>query len=205
MREARVPATAEKSSYLGRMLIYLAGPEVFLPDADALSDAKRSICARHGAIGIFPTDPIACPEADRTKEGWFAIYLRNEAHIRRADALIANLTPFRGPSADPGTVYELGFMRALGRPVAGYSNAASSFLDRTRDFLGGAARQRADGDWEDAEGLHIESFGLHDNLMIDGGLRAAGNSLVARAVPEAARWRDLSAFEEALLALLKSL
>ena len=187
------------------MLIYLAGPEVFLPDAAALSEAKRSICALHGATGIFPTEPVTCPEADAATEAWYAIYLRNEAHIRRADALIANLTPFRGPSADPGTVYELGFMRALGRPVAGYSNAAATFLDRTRGFLGAAARPRAEGEWEDAEGLHIESFGLHDNLMIDGGLRAAGNPLVAHDVPLANRWRDLSAFEEALLALLKSL
>ncbi|MBI0537281.1 nucleoside 2-deoxyribosyltransferase [Roseomonas sp. KE2513] len=187
------------------MHIYLAGPEVFLPDASALADAKRSICARHGATGIFPTDPVTCPEADAVAEDWLAIYLRNEAHIRRADALIANLTPFRGPSADAGTVYELGFMRALGRPVAGYSNDALPFLERTRGFLGGGARQRADGDWEDPEGLHIESFGLHDNLMIDGGLRAAGYPLIARAVREADRWRDLSAFEEALLALLKSL
>jgi nucleoside 2-deoxyribosyltransferase len=29
-----------------------------------------------------------------------------------ADAIIANLTPFRGPGADPGTVYELGYMAA---------------------------------------------------------------------------------------------
>ena len=186
------------------MHIYLAGPEVFLPDASALADAKRAICTRHGATGIFPTDPVTCPEADAVGEEWLGIYLRNEAHIRRADALIANLTPFRGPSADAGTVYELGFMRALGRPVAGYSNDARPFLERTRGFLGGGARMRAGGEWEDAEGLHIESFGLHDNLMIDGGLRAAGNPLVARNVPEAARWRDLSVFEEALRTLLKS-
>ena len=28
----------------------------------------------------------------------------------QADAIIANLTPFRGPGADAGTVYELGYM-----------------------------------------------------------------------------------------------
>ncbi|MBP0445256.1 nucleoside 2-deoxyribosyltransferase [Roseomonas sp. SSH11] len=186
------------------MQIYLAGPEVFLPDAKALGEAKRAICARHGATGIFPLDPVHCPEADACAEPWLSIYLRNEAHIRRADALIANLTPFRSPSADAGTVYELGFMRALGRPIAAYANSVTPFTERTRAFLGNAARQRPDGEWEDSEGLQLESFGLHDNLMIDGGIRAAGGVLVRQAVPEAERWRNLDAFEEALRAVMKS-
>ncbi|HEY8613824.1 MAG TPA: nucleoside 2-deoxyribosyltransferase [Roseomonas sp.] len=186
------------------MQIYLAGPEVFLPDAQAVADAKRALCARYGATGIFPTDAVHCPEADACEESWLAIYLRNEAHIRGADALIANLTPFRGPSADAGTVYELGFMRALGRPVAAYANTTTPFTERTRAFLGPDARQRPGGEWEDAEGLHLESFGLHDNLMIDGGLRASGGALVRHVVAEADRWRDLTAFEAALRALMKS-
>ena len=185
------------------MRIYLAGPEVFLVDAEVLADAKRALCARHGAVGVFPTDPLPCAEADAAAEDWLGIYLRNEAHIRAADALIANLTPFRGPSADAGTVYELGLMRGLGRPVAGYANTTIPFTERTRAFLGGAARPRAGGGWEDGEGLRLESHGLHDNLMIDGGLRAAGGRLVTRDVPAAERWRDLTAFEAALRGLME--
>ena len=68
---------------------------------------------------------------------------RDEQHIRSADALIANLTPFRGSSADVSTAYELGFMRALGRPVFGYSTTAVPFTQRSRDFaaLHGGASQ----------------------------------------------------------------
>jgi len=186
------------------MRIYLAGPEVFLPDADALAEAKRAICARHGATGVFPTEPVHCPRADAEPEAWLAIYLRNEAHIRCADALVANLTPFRGPSADAGTVYELGFMRALGRPIAAYANTGTSFTERTLAFLGESVRRRPDGAWEDAEGLHLEAFGLHDNLMIDGGLRAAGGVLVRRDVAPADRWHDLAGFEEAVRQVMKS-
>lgn len=174
------------------MRVYLAGPEVFLSDALEVAAAKKRVCAAHGLEGVFPLDaPPPLPPAERPY--WMRIYLGNEAHIRSCGALIANLTPFRGPSADAGTVFELGFMRALGRPVLGYSNAGADFLDRTREFLGAAARPRADGGWEDGEGMGLEDFGLADNLMIDGAIAAADGVLERHAAADD-RWRDLTAF-----------
>ncbi len=41
-----------------------------------------------------------------------------------ADGIIANLTPWRGVSADVGTVYELGFMCALNKAAYAYTNVA---------------------------------------------------------------------------------
>jgi len=38
------------------MKIYLAGPDVFLPDALEVGKRKREICARHGLRGLFPLD-----------------------------------------------------------------------------------------------------------------------------------------------------
>jgi nucleoside 2-deoxyribosyltransferase len=190
---------------LGPMKVYLAGPEVFLPDAQEVAEAKRRLCARHGFEGIFPTDPRPDPAADAEADPWYAIYLRNEAHIRAADLMIANLTPFRGPSADPGTVYEVGFMRALGRPVFGYSNAIADFQARTLAWLGPQACRDGEGAWTDGEGLSLESFGLADNLMIDGGIRAAGGALLRREVPTPMRWRDQSAFEACLEAAARLL
>ena len=112
-------------------------------------DLRRAGPDRHLPAGAAAGLPDAAyPE-------WLRIYWANEAHIRSCDALIAELTPFRGPSADVGTVYELGFMRALGRPVFGYSNVARRFGARVLAALGGAARRRADGIWEDAEGMAV--------------------------------------------------
>ena len=51
-----------------------------------------------------------------------------------ADAIIANLTPFRGPGADAGTVYELGYMAGRGKLCLGYSNDPSVYADRVRRF-----------------------------------------------------------------------
>jgi len=184
------------------MRIYLAGPEVFLADAAALAAAKSAICAAHGCVGVFPTDPSPVP-LDWEEPEWLRIYRTNEAHIRGCDALIANLTPFRGPSADPGTVFELGFMRALGRPIHGYSNTVARFGSRTLGLLGRAARRRADGGWGDAEGLAVEEFDRHDNLMIDGSIAAAGGSFETEDVAPEDRWRDLTAFARCVAALTR--
>jgi nucleoside 2-deoxyribosyltransferase len=185
------------------MKVYLAGPDVFLPDALAMAERKRAICAAHGLTGIFPVD--AHPEHPEVPglPLWLWIYRRNEAHMRGADGIIANLTPFRGPSADVGTVYELGFMRALGRKVAGYSNGGGDLLPRTLGFLGAAAHRDEEGRWRDGEEMAVEDFGLADNLMIDGGIHEAGGLLVRREVAESARWSDLAAFEECVRALAR--
>lgn len=177
------------------MKVYLAGPDVFLPDALALAERKRAICAAHGLTGIFPVDAHPAHAEQAGLPRWLWIYRRNEADMRAADAVIANLTPFRGPSADAGTVYEVGFMRALGRRVLGYSNVAAAFDARTVLFLGPAGRLDAEGRWRDAADMAVEAFGLGDNLMIDGGIAAAGGVFIRQDVPEAERWRDLTAFE----------
>jgi nucleoside 2-deoxyribosyltransferase len=189
------------------MRIYLAGPEVFLPDGGAaVGAAKRAICAAHGLVGVLPVEEGgAAVAAGGGDPGWFRIYRGNEDLIRGCDALIANLTPFRGPSADPGTVFELGFMRGLGRPVFGYSNTAARFGSRTLAALGPAARRRPSGGWEDAEGMAVEDFDLHDNLMLEGGIRASGGLFVAEAVPAGRRWSELGAFARCVAAAAAAL
>ena len=101
---------------------------------------------------------------------------------------------FRSPSADVGSAYEMGFMRALGRPVFAYSNDARPLADRVAAFWGGALRKRDTGEHEDPDGMAIEGFGLHDNLMLVGGVMASGGLVVAEAAPESERYTNLSAF-----------
>src|SRR5476651_1766146 len=128
--------------------VYLAGPDVFFPEPASWAAGKKSICERHGLTGISPLDEL--PEEPA---GWAAfpfwrkISLRNEAHIRSCQGLIANLTPFRGPSADVGTVYEVGFARALGLKIFGYATTTELFFTRTLAGLGDTAHVRPDGSW----------------------------------------------------------
>ena len=159
--------------------IYLAGPEVFHPQAREIGARKRALCARHGFLGLFPLEENESASDDAT-----GIYRRNLARMLAAEAVIANLSPFRGPSADPGTVYELGWMIGRGKRALGYSTDA-------RDL---AARVTPDG-------LAVEDFGLADNLMIACGLAEGGFPLLRHASTAADPMLDLTAFEACLRAL----
>jgi nucleoside 2-deoxyribosyltransferase len=122
-----------------------------------------------------------------------------EHAMRGCDAMIVNLTPFRGPSADVGSAYEMGFMRALDRPIFGYSNDGRSFFDRVNASCGGAIRRRPSGGHEDADGMAIEPFALHDNLMLAGGVIASGGCIVAESTRHADRYTSLGAFERCVV------
>lgn len=173
---------------------YLAGPEVFLPDPMAAGRAKREICARHGLEGIFPLDSALDLSGLEPQAAGLAIYRANRQIMERCDLILANLTPFRGPSADVGTVFEVGFMRGLGRPVFAYSNVADIFSARTRAWIGDASASR------DAQGMEVEDFGLIDNLMIDGACADFENGIVTQATPLDRRFTDLAAFERCVVA-----
>ena len=129
----------------------------------------------------------------RLKQG-LAISRCMERVMQGCDAMIVNLTPFRGPSADIGSAYEMGFMRALGRTIFAYTNDDRPLLDRVAAFFG-AVRMRLNGEHEDPGGMAIEPFTLHDNLMLVGGVIASGGCLIAERASHAERYTSLVAFE----------
>jgi nucleoside 2-deoxyribosyltransferase len=171
------------------MKIYLAGPDVFLPAAVDIGRRKVELCARHGLVGLYPLDNAIDIAA---KDASMQIFRGNEAMMNEADAIIANLTPFRGPGADAGTVYELGYMAGRGRLCLGYTNDPSSYADRVREFTEVTSR---DGRLVDANGLTVEDFGLSDNLMMIHALDLHGCALVTPRSRPADIWHDLTAFE----------
>jgi nucleoside 2-deoxyribosyltransferase len=95
------------------------------------------------------------------------------------DLMIANLTPFRGPSMDVGTAVEIGYMHGRGKPVFGYTNVAADYADRVAP-----------------DGFLVESFGLVDNLMVEGPVHASGTMVVRRDVPADGVYTSLDAFTE---------
>lgn len=178
--------------------IYLAGPEVFHPEAMALGRAKQALCRALGFEGLYPLDGDI-PAGDLSPpELALAIYRANVGLIRQADLVIANLTPFRGPGADAGTVFEVGFALGLGKRVLGYRNVADSYLDRVRTWNIVPLTRDSAGHATDRDGLMVEDFGLGDNLMIDGSLIEGGIPVIEHAAEPGAALTDLTAFAHCL-------
>ena len=137
--------------------IYLAGPEVFLPNALEIGEALKRLCLEHGYEGLFPLDNTIT--GDNPLEIATAIRLANQTMIHTCDIVIANLSPFRGPEPDSGTVWEVGFAQGLGKKVLAYSSDRRSLKEKTQSILNL-------GDTNcDASGMFIEDFGLTHNLM----------------------------------------
>ena len=125
--------------------IYLAGWEVFRPDAIEIGTKLKELCKKHGFIGLYPLDN----ECDTAEE----IYNGNITLINEADYVIANVNTFRGFEPDSGTCFEIGYATALGKPVAAYTN-------QTRPMI----------EWvKDEDGYTVEDFGFPVNLMISVG------------------------------------
>lgn len=176
-----------------RRRIYLAGPEVFFPaeEHQAIVAKKKRLLREYGLDGIDPLDTELVFSDHETKpDRGHRIYRANRELMDSCDTLIANLTPFRGISADPGTVYEVGYMIGQGKRAIGFT------MD-TRLY-----RARAGATDRDNLGHTIEDFELTDNLMIDGGIRESGGQLLVADQAGEHRYFSTELFRRCVLACL---
>jgi nucleoside 2-deoxyribosyltransferase len=141
--------------------LYLAGPDVFRPDAIAHGRRLVALCAEFGFTGVFPFDNSPAGALAPTE---FArrIYQANVAHIESCDAVLANLDFFRGPEPDSGTCFEVGYAVARGKAVVGYIPEGGSLAERIRRRY----PQAVGAGLVDAAGWQLEEFGLPLNLML---------------------------------------
>ena len=167
--------------------VYFAGPDVFSRDARAVGAKKIQLCKALGFEGLFPLDGDASGEGAAV-----SIFTANRKLMNRADAGLFNLTPFRGPSADAGTVFELGYMAAQGKPIFGYTSSAVLYADRAETAM------VCDGQRRDRDDYLIEDFGLTDNLMIVRAIREAGGDVAAVNTNGAPSLAAMEAFEMSL-------
>lgn len=136
------------------MKLYLAGPDVFRSDAVSWGEHMTLMCKGMGWEGLYPMDNKVDKESHLPPS--FQIFTGDVAMMEKADVIVANISPFRGPGMDPGTAMEIGYCFAKGKQVFLYSEDAKvpyayrvSSLDR-----------------EKSDFPEVEDFGLTENLMI---------------------------------------
>lgn len=156
--------------------VYLAGFDVFRPDAIEHGRYLKDLCRQHGLEGLYPFDNEVDP--DRTPEATAQqICAMNIVMLRQCSAVLANLNVFRGLEPDSGTAFEVGMAVALGKPVWAYFDSSGSMRELVPHDQNGF----------DIDGFMVEDFGLSRNLML--ACSWVGSSSTAeQALPELARY-----------------
>ncbi|MDV2115603.1 nucleoside 2-deoxyribosyltransferase [Alcaligenes faecalis] len=138
--------------------IYLAGPDVFFSDATERAKLHKQWVRD---FGFKPLHPVDQEEIEAS-----SIYHHNIRLLDQADAVLANITPFRGAEIDTGTAFEIGYAVAQGLPVFTYRSTADTVLDTVREHYSPVVLDPASRIWRDRNGALIEDFGLPSNLMV---------------------------------------
>lgn len=152
-----------------RPAIYLAGPEVFRPDVREWGARLRDCCTRYGFRALLPGEaeadlPAATFATAEPRARAEALYRANLALLWQADAVVADLNPFRGAEPDSGTAFELGYAVARSLPVYGYLHHVETLRERIARHYG--PLNWRDGAWWDRDGCRVEGFDLPLNLML---------------------------------------
>src|SRR5271155_4804997 len=139
---------------------YLAGPEVFLPDAAAQATRQRALCRRYGFVPLHPMDNNL-DLGRRNAATAMRIYRGDIGQVAACDIVVANCNPFRGVCIDDGTAYELGYGNALAKRSDGYIREVLPLARRTqRDYPCTPQRRRGQGIVVDRDGYAVtDDFG----------------------------------------------
>ena len=101
----------------------------------------------------------------------------------RIGLILANMSPFHGPSMGVGTAFEVGFMSALSCKtnviIIGYMPDKRSFEDRVvEEIYGGWSNiTHKNGIPHGPDGNMIEAFGGADNLMVTNAIVRTGGDI----------------------------
>ena len=196
--------------------IYLAGPEVFMPDPIQKGEYKKATITSFNAevlqdknfhfVGLYPMDAEINCDAKEDATTAMRIFKADVSLMDQADLAIANITRFRGPSADVGTAFEMGYMYAQQKPVFAYysmhetyciadydqsdSYAHTTYEDKIKKFANSYLIDHATETGQDNYSHAIEDFGLSDNLMLIGSIRAKSGEKTGYS-PAASFWDTL--------------
>jgi nucleoside 2-deoxyribosyltransferase len=172
--------------------VYLAGPMVFDLDPSGIFERMKTLCREHGLVGVAPFDnQIGLENLPPGKPLLQRIVRADIELMDRLDAAVFCLDGFRrGPEMDAGTAFEIGYMKALGKPIAGWTRDPRTYPVKVADFLRDAFGEElvtttaglvggTSGWLRDPDGILVHSEGCVQNAMVHVGIELAGGVIVA--------------------------
>ena len=164
---------------------------VFDPDPEWWFGIMKDICTKHGLVGVSPLDNQIglegmSPHKDLVRE----IVRSDIALMHRLEAGVFCLDGFRrGPEMDSGTAFEIGYMCALGKPIAGWTQDPRSYPSRVEAFFHDVFEESklvpteageqggTSGTLRDPDKMLVHSEGCFQNAMTQVGIELGGGQV----------------------------
>ncbi|MDF3822063.1 nucleoside 2-deoxyribosyltransferase [Leptospira sp. 96542] len=163
--------------------LYLAGPEVFLPDAHQVLQNNKKLCTHKGFTAFTPFDGELPLSTNRDLSLAKEIFEANCKLIDQTTTVIANCNFFRGACVDDGTSFEIGYAFAKGKQIWGYRSDLIPLHTKTAKLI--PVSQHNSGYMMDADGYLLnEDFGNSINLMLEFSILKSGGKLVIGGLTE---------------------
>ena len=152
----------------------------------------KAISSACGVTGVAPLDNQIGLET--LLPGKALLQRIVQADIALMDTLEAGVFCLDGfrrtPEMDAGTAFEIGYMKALGKPIAGWTCDPRPYPDKVADFFRdmfgeSLVQARAgpvggtSGVLRDPDGILVHSDGCMQNAMVHVGIELAGGDVVA--------------------------
>ena len=147
--------------------IYLAGPDVFRKNALSRLDSLKRMSGYYGHTGMMPFDnKVEVSPSDSKTDIGSKIFFANVGLMDKADVIIANLEPYRGPGVDDGTAFEIGYGYAKGLRIYGYTQLMDKELKDITTMMFDLNKQK--------RYTELEDFGNTCNLMLSDSIKSSG-------------------------------
>jgi nucleoside 2-deoxyribosyltransferase len=157
-----------------------------------LFDRMKALCLTHGVVGVAPLDnQIGLEGVAPGRDLLDRIVGADIALMDSLDAAVFCLDGFRrGPEMDAGTAFEAGYMKALGKPIAGWTQDPRPYPQRVADFFHAVFERPliqtapgpvggTSGSMRDPDGVLVHSEGCYQNAMVHIGIELAGGVVAA--------------------------
>jgi nucleoside 2-deoxyribosyltransferase len=174
--------------------IYFADNARLWPSADAEVHRQEveAMGRCRGFRSIWPSEHFLLPDLlhpneRRDPEVVLLLPRAPLLNISNADAVVADVSPFRGPSLNPVIALEIGIALSLGLPIFAWAEPIGrrrnidpwkSFFPSIIDKVPGAVTEEFMGSWyEIPPAVKVENFGLIESATISGNLTSLSKSL----------------------------